>query len=249
MVTVDGAGFSHKLTPVPSPPPRIHAGVFVRVGTGCPGEGRDPAGPRTSRQIAVDHRGEVRERRADDACADSGCGHRACWIEEAHVTELTGLLREGPGGDQLEWPESMRSSPAASGLTPAPSCPCSSTRRLPLPAMGHQPARRHQGLARQCLHRRRPPGARPGRGLDPHRQRSPTLHVNSWLTASAPARLARPALTRPGQVDQTLRYRVLPAARLVRGAPPPLFPSCLPARLPRQLFTRAIYESVACPGL
>ena len=34
------------------------------------------------------------ERRAEDACADAGCGHRACWIEEAHVTELTGLLRE-----------------------------------------------------------------------------------------------------------------------------------------------------------
>ena len=30
-------------------------------------------------------------------------------MEEAHVTELTGLLREGPGGDQLDgWPASMR---------------------------------------------------------------------------------------------------------------------------------------------
>jgi hypothetical protein len=30
-------------------------------------------------------------------------------VEEAHVTELTGLLREGPGGDQLDgWPEPMR---------------------------------------------------------------------------------------------------------------------------------------------
>jgi hypothetical protein len=37
------------------------------------------------------------------------CGHRACWIEEAHVTELTGLLREGPSGDQLAgWPAAMR---------------------------------------------------------------------------------------------------------------------------------------------
>ena len=33
----------------------------------------------------------------------------ACWIEEAHVTELTGLLREGPAGDQLKgWPKTMR---------------------------------------------------------------------------------------------------------------------------------------------
>jgi hypothetical protein len=61
------------------------------------------------RQIAVDHRGEVRERRADQACADRCCGHARCLVQEAHVTELTGLLREGPGGDQLAaWPERMR---------------------------------------------------------------------------------------------------------------------------------------------
>ena len=60
-------------------------------------------------QIAIDARGEIRERRADDACDDDTCGHRACWIEEAHVTELTGLLRKGPGGDRLAaWPASMR---------------------------------------------------------------------------------------------------------------------------------------------
>ena len=52
---------------------------------------------------------EVRERRADEACGELGCGHRRCWVEEAHVTELTGLLREGPAGDQIErWPASMR---------------------------------------------------------------------------------------------------------------------------------------------
>ncbi len=40
---------------------------------------------------------------------DSGCAHRGCWIEEAHVTELTALLREGPAGDQLAgWPKTMR---------------------------------------------------------------------------------------------------------------------------------------------
>ena len=55
------------------------------------------------------HRGEVRERRADDACTDWGCGHRTCWIQEAHISELTGLLRESPAGDQLAvWPASMR---------------------------------------------------------------------------------------------------------------------------------------------
>jgi hypothetical protein len=51
----------------------------------------------------------VRERRAGDACADRGCAHRTCWREEAHVTELTGLLRDGTGGDHLDgWPATMR---------------------------------------------------------------------------------------------------------------------------------------------
>ena len=45
----------------------------------------------------------------DGACADRGCAHPRRWIEEAHVTELTGLLRQGPHGDQLDsWPASMR---------------------------------------------------------------------------------------------------------------------------------------------
>jgi len=65
--------------------------------------------PQDAWQIAIDGRGQVRERRADDACGNDQCGHRDCWIEEAHVTELTGLLREGPAGDQLEaWPAAMR---------------------------------------------------------------------------------------------------------------------------------------------
>src|SRR5437660_11606394 len=64
--------------------------------------------PEQAWQIAVDHRGEVRERRADDACADRGCAHRRCWTGEAHVSELTGLLRGGRAGDQpAGWPPSM----------------------------------------------------------------------------------------------------------------------------------------------
>jgi hypothetical protein len=60
-------------------------------------------------QLAIDHRGQVRQRRAEDACQDRRCAHARCWHEQAHVTELTGLLREGPGGDQLAgWPPSMR---------------------------------------------------------------------------------------------------------------------------------------------
>jgi hypothetical protein len=65
--------------------------------------------PEGAWQIAAGPRGEVRERRADDACADQSCAHRRCWIEEAHVSELTGLLRQGPAGDQLAgWPAAMR---------------------------------------------------------------------------------------------------------------------------------------------
>jgi hypothetical protein len=51
----------------------------------------------------------VRERRSDDACADRNCAHCRCWIEEAHISELTGLLRQGPAGDQLTGrPAAMR---------------------------------------------------------------------------------------------------------------------------------------------
>ena len=65
--------------------------------------------PAEAWQIAIDQRGEVRERRTAAACADRSCGHARCWVEEAHVTELTGLLRDGPHGDQLDgWPASMR---------------------------------------------------------------------------------------------------------------------------------------------
>jgi hypothetical protein len=65
--------------------------------------------PEQAWQAAIDGRGEVRERRADDACANLSCAHRACWIEEAHVTELTGLLRHSAGGDRLRaWPAAMR---------------------------------------------------------------------------------------------------------------------------------------------
>jgi hypothetical protein len=65
--------------------------------------------PAQAWQIAVDGRGQARERRTDDACPDRRCAHARCWRQEAHVTELTGLLREDPAGDQLAgWPEGMR---------------------------------------------------------------------------------------------------------------------------------------------
>ncbi|MGE5292929.1 MAG: hypothetical protein ACM3ML_38230 [Micromonosporaceae bacterium] len=112
MVTCDGAGASHelvkKLDQLAS-----RRGYQVIYSVGWALTGREKAAlalvPETVWEAAIDGKGEVRERRADGACADPRCAHRACWTEEAHVTELTGLLRSGPGGDQLKaWPKSMR---------------------------------------------------------------------------------------------------------------------------------------------
>jgi Transposase DDE domain group 1 len=112
MVTVDGAGFSHKfLEHLDTLAARPGYQVIYSVGWELGARERTAisAVPAQAWQIAIDARGEVRERRADEACGNLDCGHRRCWIEEAHVTELTGLLREGPAGDQLKgWPEKMR---------------------------------------------------------------------------------------------------------------------------------------------
>jgi Transposase DDE domain group 1 len=112
MVTADGAGASHGLIT------RLDAlaarrGYELTYSVGWVLGERERAAlrvvPEQAWQIAIDKNGEIRERRADGACADVRCAHRRCWIEEAHVTELTGLLREGPAGDQLAaWPATMR---------------------------------------------------------------------------------------------------------------------------------------------
>src|SRR5271157_3785912 len=112
MVTCDGAGASHALVKrLDTLAARRGYEVIYSVGWAL-GEREKTAlrlVPEQAWQAAVDGRGEVRERRADDACANLSCAHRACWIEEAHVTELTGLLRHSAGGDQLRaWPAAMR---------------------------------------------------------------------------------------------------------------------------------------------
>ena len=112
MVTCDGAGASHDLIArLDKLAARPGYQVIYSVGwvLGEREKAAITAAAAQAWQIAVDERGEVRERRAEGACGDRSCGHRRCWIEEAHVTELTGLLREGPAGDQLAgWPEKMR---------------------------------------------------------------------------------------------------------------------------------------------
>jgi hypothetical protein len=112
MVTCDGAGASHDLiTHLDKLAARPGRQLIYSVGWAL-GQ-REKTAIRLVReetwQIAVGTRGEVRERRADDACGNRSCGHRECWIEEAHVSELTALLRQGPEGDQLSgWPKPMR---------------------------------------------------------------------------------------------------------------------------------------------
>jgi hypothetical protein len=115
MVTVDGSGFSHKLVEHLDALAR-RRGYTLVYSCGWELDAREKAAirlvPQEAWQIAIDHRGEVRERRADGACADIECGHRGCWIEEAHVTELTGLLREGPDGDRCCRRGHLRDGPA-----------------------------------------------------------------------------------------------------------------------------------------
>jgi Transposase DDE domain group 1 len=112
MITCDGAGASHDLIRhLDTLAARRGYELTYSVGWAL-GEREKTAlrlVPDQGWQIAIDGRGEVRERRSGQACATQSCAHRACWIEEAHVAELTSLLREGPGGDQLKgWPASMR---------------------------------------------------------------------------------------------------------------------------------------------
>ena len=112
MITCDGAGAGHDLVKeldrLASRPG--YQGIYsVGWGLGAREKAALRLVPEQAWEAAIDAKGKVRERRSDDACADPRCVHRACWIEEAHVTELTGLLREGPAGDRLStWPETMR---------------------------------------------------------------------------------------------------------------------------------------------
>ncbi len=125
MVTCDGAGASHGLIE------RLDALAFrpghqLIYSIGWELGKREKAAitqvPEDAWQIAAGPRGEVRERRADEACEDRHCVHRRCWIEEAHVSELTGLLRQGQAVTSWQaGPLRCGCSPAASARIPAPS--------------------------------------------------------------------------------------------------------------------------------
>ena len=145
IVTVDGAGFSHKLLEHLDTLASRRAHADFSCGWELDQRrSRHPAGPRARVAIAIDHRGRSASA-APMMPAAPGMRSPACWIEEAHVTELTGCCAKARR-DQLEgWPEPMRIFAPASGRIPAQAQLVRARGRLPVPAVGHQPARDHQG--------------------------------------------------------------------------------------------------------
>jgi hypothetical protein len=178
----------------------------------------------------------VRERRADDACADRRCVHRRCWIEEAHVSELTGLLRQGRAGDQLAgWPASMRV--FARRERPHPGAQLSLfeatdgwryslwVTNLPERTRGWRGQLAYIDAAHR-VHARVEDAIRTGKDCGLGRFPSFDFGINSaWLTASLTAATLLSWLrliTLDGGLSRaepkTLRYRILHAAgKLVRG--------------------------------
>ena len=123
--------------------------------------------PQEAWQIAIDQ--PRRGTRAPDRCRlrrTGRCGHARCWVEEAHVTELTALLRKGPGGDQLDgWPAGMRVFARRERPHPgAPLKPVRKTQTAGVTACGFSnvPAQLRGWRGSAGLHRRHPPGARAG---------------------------------------------------------------------------------------
>jgi Transposase DDE domain group 1 len=123
MVTCDGAGASHALiTRLDELASRPGHQLIYPVGWDLSGRERQAitAVPAQAWQIAVDAGGQVRERRCGDACPDHCCAHRKCWIEEAHVAELTGCCAKAP--------------PLTSWRAGRPACGCSRAASGPIPA-------------------------------------------------------------------------------------------------------------------
>ena len=193
MITCDGAGASHALVKELDRLASRH-GYQVTWSVGWELAARERAAigkvPEPAWEAAIDGRGEVRERRADDACGNQRCAHRECWIEEAHVAELTGLLREGPAAgltpaQRQRWDQPTNLPPS---LLPSAQCVHELAPALcdllPLPGLRFRHPRRR--LSERCwrLVRRGghlsltlvlPIGVVLGRGHDPETTKSPWL--------------------------------------------------------------------------
>jgi len=239
MVTCDGAGASHgliaRLDELASRPGRQ---LIYSIGWSLGPREREAitAVPGEAWQIAIDPRGWVRGRRADGSCADLSCAHARCWREEAHVAELTGLLREGPGGDELAgWPAGMRV--FARRERPHPGAQLSLfeeadgwryslwVTNLPATVRGWRSQLAYIDAAHR-VHARVEDRIRTGKDCGLGRLPSYSLTANAaWLTASLTAATLLTwlqLLTLDGNLakaePKTLRYRILhTAARLTRG--------------------------------
>jgi hypothetical protein len=120
MVTCDGAGAGHGLierldTLAARPGHQLVYSVGWELGE------RERTAPRQVPgevwQIAIGPGGEIRERRTEGACGDRRCVHGRCWIEEAHVTELTGCCAKArPGTSSMAGRPPCASSPAGKTL-------------------------------------------------------------------------------------------------------------------------------------
>ncbi len=240
MVTCDGAGASHGLiTRLDKLARRPGYQLTYSVGWELAERERRAIAkvPETVWQIAVDGRGEVRERRADDACADRQCAHRDCWIEEAHVTELTGLMRQGPAGDQLDgWPATMRIFARRERPHPGAQLTLFETEdgyryslwvtNLPAAARGWRANPAYIDAAHR-VHARVEDGIRTGKDCGIGRYPSQAMAMNKAWFAAALIAAALLAWLRLLALDgalakaepKTLRYRILhAAARITRGA-------------------------------
>jgi len=239
MVTCDGAGASHdlieRLDALASRP-----GYQLIYSVGWELGAREKAAItevlEEAWQIAVDEHGEVRERRADQACGGLHCAHRRCWIEEAHVTELTSLLREGPAGDRLDgWPAKVRV--FARRERPHPGAKLSLfehedgyryqlwVTNLPADTKGWRGQNAYIDAGHR-VHARVEDSIRAGKQTGIGRFPSHDYKLNqAWLTAAMIAQILLAwlkLLALDGDLakaePKTLRYRVLhAAARLVRG--------------------------------
>jgi hypothetical protein len=239
MVTVDGAGASHGLiTCLDKLASRPGRQLTYSVGWALGERERDAiAGvPARAWEQAVDGRGQVRERRAEDACAGRGCGHRRCWVEEAHVTELTALLRDGRTDQLAAWPETMRVFARRERPHPGAQLTLFETRdgwrytlwvsNLPAAERGWRSRLPYIDAAHR-VHARVEDRIRTGKDCGIGHFPSRSLAINTaWLTASLLAATLL-AWLRHLALDgdlasaepKALRYRVLHAAgRIIRGA-------------------------------
>jgi hypothetical protein len=239
MITCDGAGASHDLiTRLDQLASRRGYQVTWSVGWELSDREKQAiaAVPAAAWQIAVDQQGQVRERRADAACPDRDCGHRRCWIEEAHVTELTAILRGGRRDQLATWPEAMRIFARRERPHPGAQLTLFETgdgwrytlwaTSLPAATRGWRGQPAYIDAAHR-VHARVEDGIRTGKQTGIGRLPSQSLAINgAWLTASLIAATLiawLQLIALDGDLaraePKTLRYRIFhAAARLTRGA-------------------------------